>query len=176
MSTTRRSLLLLAVLAVLTAGCGTAGGPKASGASTSTSDPAKKAPSPEMALKTAVRTAIRANVQLSTYVLWNNRIPVWATRSTRGPALTALRSAAATRHRQGIQIKNLSGTYTVISIALAPSYATATVVVRTQQRVAPYESGHRLGKAISATDHVRIQLHRLGNTKQFVVWNATPIK
>jgi hypothetical protein len=50
MSTTRRSLVLLAVLAVLTAGCGTAGGPKASGASTSTSDQAKKAPSPNSRL------------------------------------------------------------------------------------------------------------------------------
>ena len=109
-------------------------------------------------------------------MLWHNRIPAWATRSTRGPALKALRSAAATRRKQGIQIKNLSGGYTITSITLAPSYATATAVVRSHQRVAPYKAGHRLGKAISASDHARIQLHRLGNTHRFVVWRVSPIQ
>ena len=41
------------------------------------------------ALERAVRTALSENRRLSVYVLWNNRIPRWAERSTRGPASSA---------------------------------------------------------------------------------------
>jgi hypothetical protein len=172
MTTTTRPLLLALAVATLAAGCG---GSHGSTAPTTTTDAAVTQTS-EAALKAAVRAAIRANVHLSTYVLWHNTIPNWAKQSTRGPALKALRASAATRRRQGIQIKNLSGGYTIVSIALAPSYATATAVIKSHQRVAPYKAGHRLGKAITGTDHARLQLHRLGNTRRFVVWNVAPIK
>ena len=66
--------------------------------------------------------------------------------------------------------------YTVVSIALAPSYSTATAVVRDVRKVAPYKAGRRLGKAISGTEQSRIQLHRLGATQRFVVWRVSPIK
>lgn len=174
MTTATRPLLILATVAAISAGCGSSGGNRAA-TTTATATDAKTTPtrvSPET-LKAAVRAAIRANVQLSTYVLWHNRIPTWATRSTRGPALKALRSAAVTRRKQGIQIKNLSGGYTVSAITLTPSYTTAAAIVRSHQRVAPYTAGHRLGKAISANDHARIQLHRLGNTVRFVVWSVS---
>ncbi len=174
MSTATRPLLLLATVAALTAGCGGSNGSIA--ATSSTDAKATSTRASEATLKAAVRAAIRANVQLSTYVLWHNQIPAWATHSTRGPALSALRSAAATRRRQGIQIKNLSGHYTVTSIALAPSYAVATAVIRSHQRVAPYKAGHRLGRAIVADDHARFELHRLANTDRFVVWRLTPIR
>ena len=120
-------------------------------------------------MKEGVRAAIRANLQLSTYVLWHNQIPGWAGRSTRGPALKALRSAAETRRKQGIQIKNLSGGYSVTAISLASSYATATAVVKSHQRVVPYKAGQRVGKAIFASDHARIQLRRVDDTGRFVV-------
>jgi len=174
MSTATRPLLLLATVAALTAGCG---GSNGSVAATSSSD--AKATSTrvsEATLKAAVRAAIRANVRLSTYVLWHNQVPAWATQSTRGPALNALRASAAARRRQGIQIKNLSGRYTIISIALAPSYTAATAVIRTHQRVAPYEAGHRLGRAIVGTDHARLQLRRVGNSQRFIVWSVSPIR
>ena len=175
MTTATRRLLILVTFAALNAGCG---GASSNGAATTTSTDAKTTPAQTSSatLKAAVRTAIHANVQLSSYVLWHNNIPAWATGSTRGPALKALRSAAATRRKQGIQIKNLSGSYTITAITLAPSYATATAVVRSHQRVAPYKSGRRLGKEISATDHARIQLHRLGNTQRFIVWRVSTIQ
>jgi hypothetical protein len=172
MTTATRPLLLLATVAAISAGCGSSHGNRA--ATTATTDAESTSAQGNTAtLKAAVRTAIRADVQLSTYVLWHNRIPAWATRSTRGPALKALRSAAATRRKQGIQIKNLSGSYTITSITLAPSYQTATAVVHSHQRVATYESGRRRGKAISASDHARIELHRLGDKGQFVVWRVS---
>ncbi|MGH7187677.1 MAG: hypothetical protein ACREU5_04620 [Burkholderiales bacterium] len=174
MTTATRPLLLLATVAALTAGCGGSNGSTAATSSTDAKTTSTRAS--EATLKAAVRAAIRDNVQLSTYVLWHNQIPAWATQSTRGPALSALRSAAATRRRQGIQIKNLSGHYTVTSIALAPSYAAATAVIRSHQRVAPYKAGHRLGRAIVGADHARVQLRRLGNTQRFIVWSVSPIR
>jgi hypothetical protein len=175
MNTATRPLLLLATVAAISTGCGGASGNVAA-PTTSTDATAIGAQSSVPMLREAVRRAIHANVQLSSYVLWHNNIPAWATGSTRGPALKALRSAAATRRKQGIQIKNVSGSYTITAITLAPSYATATAVVRSHQRVAPYKSGRRLGKEISATDHARIQLHRLGNTQRFIVWRVSTIQ
>jgi hypothetical protein len=125
-------------------------------------------------LKGGVRATIRENVKLSTFVLWHNQIPRWATQSTRGPALAALRNAAATRKSQGIQIKNLSGRYAIISIKLAPSYALATALIKSHQRVAPYKAGRRLGRAIVGDDHALIELHRIGNSHRFVVWDVSP--
>ncbi|MBA3841934.1 MAG: hypothetical protein H0X39_04835 [Actinobacteria bacterium] len=175
MTTATRPLLLLALVAALNAGCG---GGSGNGAATTTSTDAKTTSTQASAatLKAAVRTTIHANVALSLYVLWHNRIPSWATRSTRGPALKALRSAAATRRKQGIQIKNLSGHYTILSIALAPSYTGATVVVRDTRTVAPFKAGRRLGKAIKGTDHSHVELHRLANTQRFVVWRVSPVQ
>jgi hypothetical protein len=175
MTTATRPLLLLALVAALNAGCGGASG-KGAATTTSTHATTTSAQASAATLKAAVRTAIHANVQLSTYVLWHNRIPSWATRSTRGPALKALRSAAATRRKQGIQIKNLSGGYTITAITLASSYGTAIAVVRSHQRVAPYKSGRRLGRAIVGTDHARVQLHRVVNARRFVVWSVSPIR
>ena len=175
MTAATRPLMLLVAVAAISGGCGGTGG-KVVATTTATDAKSTSAQATTATLKAAVRTAIQADRQLSLYVLWHNRVPAWATRSTRGPALKALRDAAATRRQQGIQIRNLSGGYTITSITLAPSYASATAVLRSHQRVAPYRAGHRLGKAISASDHARIQLHRLDNTQRFVVWRLTPIQ
>jgi hypothetical protein len=175
MTSATRLLLLLATVAAISTGCGGASGNVAA-PTTSTNAKSTSVQSSVPTLKAAVRTAINANLQLSLYVLWHNNVPGWATRSTRGPALSALRSAAATRRRQGIQIKNLSGHHAIVAITLAPSYATATAVIRDRRRVAPYKSGQRLGKTISGTEHSRILLHRLGNTARFIVWRVSPIQ
>jgi hypothetical protein len=174
MTATARSLLLAIVVAALATGCGGSNGSVAATHTTDTTGTSTR--TSEAMLKAAVRTALRANVRLSTYVLWHNKVPAWARQSTRGPALKALRASAVTRRRQGIQIKNLSGHYTIISIALAPSYAAATAVIKSHQRVAPYKAGHRLGRAIVGDDHARIQLRRIGNTERFIVWSVSPIR
>ena len=174
MTTATRPLLLALTVATLAAGCG---GSHPSAAPTTTTDAtATSTQTSQATLKAAVRTALHANLKLSLYVLWHNKVPQWATQSTRGPALKALRTSAAARRRQGIQIKNLRGHATIISIQLAPSYSTATAEVRDTRSVAPYKKGHRLGRAIVGTDHSRVQLHRLGNTERFIVWNVSPIR
>jgi hypothetical protein len=174
-ATTRPLLLLVAVaVAALAAGCG---GSNGSVAATSTTDTrATSTQTSEAALKGAVRAALASNLKLSLYVLWHNEVPPWATGSTRGPALKALRTAAAARRRQGIQIKNLRGHSTIISIQLAPSYTSATAEVRDTRSVAPYKRGHRLGRAIVGTDHSRVQLRRVGTAERFIVWSVSPIR
>jgi hypothetical protein len=174
MTTSTRPLLLLVAVAALAAGCGGSNGSVAATSTAHTKTTSTR--TSEATLKAAVQAAIRANVHLSTYVLWHNQIPTWATQSTRGPALKALRAAAAARRRQGIQIKNLSGHYTITSIALAPSYTAATAVIKSHQRVAPYKAGRRLGRAIVGDDHAQIHLRRIGNAQRFIVWSVSPIR
>ena len=124
----------------------------------------------------AVRSALNENFRLSLYVLWHNRIPSWAQHSTRGPALAALRSSAATRQQRGIRVRSQPGHYTIVSVQLDPSYTRATGVVRDERRVFPYETGQRLGRSIAVDDHARIELRRLGETSRFVVWRVRPLR
>jgi hypothetical protein len=174
MSDRKHAPLLLASIALAAAGCG---GNRNMAAATSTTDAhTTSEQTSQTALKAAVRVAIRANLKLSLYVLWHDEVPTWAMRSTRGPALKALRVSAATRRRQGIQIKNLRGHSTILAIRLAPSYTSATAEIRDTRSVAPYRGGHRLGRAISGTDHSRVQLRRVGSTERFIVWSVSPIR
>jgi hypothetical protein len=174
MNARRQTTLLLASVALLTAGCDSSN--RSVAATTTTDAQATSTQTSETALKAAVRVAIHANLKLSLYVLWHNEVPTWAMRSTRGPALTALRTAAVTRRRQGIQIRNLRGHSTILAIQLAPSYTTATAEIRDTRSVAPYRGGHRLGRAITGTDHSRVQLRRVGNNERFIVWSVSPIR
>jgi hypothetical protein len=127
-------------------------------------------------LDRAVRSAVSENFRLSLYVLWHNRVPSWAQHSTRGPALAALRSSAATRQQRGIRVRSQPGHYTIVSVQLDPSYTRATAVVRDERRVFPYEAGKRLGRSIAVDDHARIELRRLGETTRFVVWRVRPVR
>jgi hypothetical protein len=174
MTATARPLLLAIVVAALATGCG--GSNNSVAAPSTTGATATSTRTSDASLKAGVRAALRANLRLSLYVLWHNHIPAWATQSTRGPALKALRASAASRRRQGIQIKNLRGHSTIISIELAQSYTSAIAEIRDTRSVAPYKAGHRLGRAIVGTDHSRVQLHRLGNTQRFIVWRVAPIR
>ena len=80
----------------------------------------------EAALEDAVRQALRRNDRLSGYVLWMNRVPTWATQSTRGPALVTLRQSAADRRKRGVRVRTLANRLEISSIELDPSYTRAT--------------------------------------------------
>lgn len=127
------------------------------------------------ALKQAVREALEENDRLSGFVLWMNRVPAWATKSTRGPALAAMRKAAADRRERGIRIKSLESTLEISSIRLDASYASAVAIARSRQRVRPYEDGQPLGRAIKLDERARIHLHRLDDSQRFVVWEVETI-
>lgn len=167
------ALVLLALVAALVTGCG-------SSKHTATSSSARTTVSTRQdtatTLDRAARVALDENLRLSLYVLWHNSIPSWAQHSTRGPALAALRSAAAARRGRGLRIRSQPGHYTILSVQLDPSYARATALVRDRREVVPYRDSKRLGRAIKVDDHARIELRRLGNSSRFVVWRVSPVR
>ena len=126
----------------------------------------------EAALRDAVRQALRRNDRLSGYVLWRNRVPTWATQTTRGPALVTLRQSAADRRKRGVRIRTLVKRLEISSIELDPSYTTATATVRSIQRVRPYRDGKPSGRAVKLDERANVELRRLGASDRFVVWKV----
>lgn len=159
-------LLIVVVLALL-AGCDGGGNENTKQLpTTTTSEPTAAA------LELAVRRALRENDRLSSYVLSSNRVPAWATRSTRGPALAALRSSAADRRKRGIRVRTLANTLEIASIELDPSYTKATAVVRSIQRVRPYRGRKPMGQSVKLDERAKVELRRLGASSRFVVWRV----
>jgi hypothetical protein len=126
-------------------------------------------------LEHAVRLAVKQNFTLSLYVLWHNEIPGWASRSTRGPALAALRTSAASRRGRGIRIQAIKTALRVQAVSVDPSYMTATAVADSKQRVRPYESGKPQPRLIALHERARLTLKRVGSSQRFVVWKAVSI-
>ena len=161
------------VVVLVAAGCG--GGRHA--AATTAQSTATLRADPQERLRVAVRQTLSANHRLAKLVLWRNAVPASAYSSTRGPALAALRSAAAGRRRQGIHIKVVSDGFRIASVTLDPSFTRATAIVVDPQRVRPYGTdGKPLGKEVSLSERSRFVLHRLGSSEQFVVWQVGPVR
>jgi hypothetical protein len=171
----RAGLFALVVCAVVVAGCSSGSNHASSTTtSTSTSGPTTTAAQPDAeALAHSARAALDANHKLSVFVLWHNRIPAWAARSTSGPALASLRSAAATRRSRGVRARLLSDRRRVVSLTLDPSYASATAVVVDRQRVQPSgRNGKPLGRAVVLNERATYELRRIGSSRRFVVWRV----
>jgi hypothetical protein len=164
---TRRAILLLALLAAIAAGCDGGNDQVATQPPPTTTSETEAA-----ALERAVRRALRENDQLSGYVLWNNRVPTWATRSTRGPALATLRRSAADRRKRGIRVRTLETRLQITSVKLDPSYTKATAVVRSVQRVRPHQGGKPIGRAVELDERAKVELRRLDSSSRFVVWRV----
>jgi hypothetical protein len=167
------ALLLLALLAATAAGCN-GGNDKA----TTQPPPTTTAPeTTEATLEQAIRTALNENRRLSIYVLWTNRIPPWAERSTRGPALASLRVAAQNRRERGVRVRMLEGRREIRSVRLEPSYVRATAIVVDRQRVRPSRrSGRPIGRAVVLNERARYELRRVGQSDRFVVWRVVLLK
>jgi len=169
----RLAPVLLVFLLAIAAGCNGGGNEKAATQpppTTTTSETGKAA------LSRAVRLALRENDRLSGYVLWSNRVPAWATRSTRGPVLAALRTSAADRRKRGIRVRTLASRLEIVSIDFDPSYTSATAVVRSLQRVRPYRSGKSMGRAVRLNERAEVELRRLGTSERFVVWRLKAVR
>ena len=164
---TRLATLLVAVLAATAAGCDGGNDQVATQPPTTTTSETATA-----TLERAVRRALSENDQLSGYVLWNNRVPTWATRSTRGPALATLRRSAADRRKRGVRVRTLENRLQITSVTLDPSYTKATAVVRNIQRVRPYRGGKPAGRAVDLNERAEVELRRLDTSARFVVWRV----
>src|SRR5581483_7992972 len=160
-------------IALFASGCGGGG----SHAGISTAAPATTADrvSEQARLENAVRAAATQNFKLSLYVLWHNEIPAWASRSTGGPALAALRASATTRRGRGIRIRPMKTALRVRAVQIDPSYLTATAVADSKQSVRPYEAGKPQPKLITLHERARLSLRRVGSSERFVVWKAVSI-
>lgn len=159
-----------ALLALLLAGLALA----ACGGSEQARPPAPAAAAPMSAgLERAALAALRANHRLSVQVLWDNALPPAAARSTRGPALAALRAAAGARRRRGIRVRLLAGRYEILALRLDPSYLRASATVRDRQRLQLYGPGERpLSPPRILVERARVELRRLGRAPRFVVWQV----
>jgi hypothetical protein len=172
---TRAGTFVFVVCAVVVGGC--AGGSKhANSTTTSPSTPGSTTTATQPDAKTlerAVRAALDANHKVSVFVLWHNRVPAWASRSTGGPALNSLRNAAATRRSRGVRARLLSDQRRVVSLKLDPSYARASAVVVDRQRVQPSgRSGRPLGRVVVLNERATYELRRIGSSAHFVVWRV----
>lgn len=168
----RRRLAILAVCLLL-AGCGGSGsGTNPGTVSTGTTS---AGPSPTAALEQAARSAIEQNTKLSDYVLAHNSVPAWASQSTSGPALAALRSAAAHREAGKVRVQLLTGNVAVRSVQLDPSYQSATASIVERSRVRVYQHGHAIGGVRNLNEPATVELHRVGGKTEFVVWKLAPV-
>jgi hypothetical protein len=170
-----RTIAGLACLAVAVVAAGCGGGHKAAGTTAATTSTVRA--DPQKRLTAAVQDTLRANHRLAKLVLWRNVVPASAASSTRGPALAALRVAAAGRRRRGIHVKVVSDGFRIQSVTLDSSFTRATAIVVDPQRVRPYGSnGKPLGQPVPLSEKSRFELHRLGNAERFVVWRVAPIR
>ncbi len=165
----RRTLLALLVC-LLIAGCG--GGGSHTASTTTTSTTTTTTVNATAQLEQGVRRAIALNSELSNWVLWHNVIPTWAARSTGGPALAAMRSAAAGRRHEHLQMRGVSPQFHVVSVTLSPSFTQAVAVVLVKGEVRPYRHGKLLGHAIKVNEKARLHLRRAGTASTFVVWKV----
>ena len=166
--TRRLGAVLIALLLAIASGCDGGDGEVMTQPPPATTSPETG----EAALTSAVRRALRENDRLSGHVLWFNRLPAWATRSTRGPALATLRQSAADRRRRGIRIRTLASRLEITSIELDPSYTTATAVVRSIQRLRLHRGGKPAGREIRLDERASVELRRIGSSGRFVVWRV----
>jgi hypothetical protein len=121
-----------------------------------------------------VLTALHANHELAVRALWTNHVPAAASESTRGPALAAMRVSAQGRENEHLRVRMMHDSYRIISIRLDPSYASATAVVQSNQKLVPSQlDGRRLGRPVELNERARIELHRIGSSSRFIVWRLT---
>jgi hypothetical protein len=172
---TRAATYGVLVASVALAGCS---GGSHQGSSTSTSPPTSGSTTtgtqPDAkTLERVARAALDANHKVSVFVLWHNRVPAWASRSTGGPALNSLRAAASTRRSRGVRARVLSDRRRVVSLKLDPSYTKATAVVVDRQRVQPSDrKGRPLGRVVVLNERATYELRRIGSSARFVVWRV----
>lgn len=168
-------MLILLLVALTTAGCN---GSESNGAASSPQDGEAKTDTetrdPTVALQRAVRAAVLENNELSQYVLWHNRVPASARRSTRGRALASLRKSAADRRDGRLRVRTLNVDVEVGDIQLDPSYTRATASVRQRGRVRLFRNGRRLRRPIALDERNRFHLQRVGDETRFVVWEVEP--
>jgi hypothetical protein len=172
----RPTLLSTIALAITLAACGCgsdAAHTTASQPQSTTTDAASRQATP-VVLEVAVRQAVKEDHALLTRALLTNRVPA-DPKGTAGPALAALRRSAVQRRAQKVRVRILSETFRVLAVQLDPSYTAATARVLNIQRIQANYDG-RPSAPSTSREHVRLELHRIGETDRFVVWKVALLR
>ena len=170
------AILVVAGALALTSCGGSSGGTSSGKASTRSAGDSSTAIA-SGTLEQSARAALIGNAKVAIYVLWHNTLPPWASRSTAGPALTSLRSAAATRRNRGIRVRMITNSRRISQLQLDPSYMTATAVIVDRQRVQPtHVNGQVFGKPVVLNERARVELRRVGKGTRFLVWRVTLLR
>lgn len=162
------------VLAVAISGCGT------SNAHHDTTPASRDGTTPTTTssaatLEAGARQAVQQDHRLAVKALWSDRLPA-KPQGVAGPALADLRRAVAERRHQNLRVRTLSEHFRVEGVQVEPTYTTATATLLYAERVQQYRDGHAAGKPSTTREHIRLLLHRIGNSDRFVVWKVTLIK
>jgi hypothetical protein len=172
----RRLIPPTVAVALAIAGCGasthTTASPTQPARSPSTTTGQQTTPA---GLERAARSALEQNHTLSDYVLSHNTIPSWASQSTAGPALAAVRSSAAQRRAGKVQVRVLTSSMEIRSVALDPSYTSATASILERSRVRVYQRSRAVGGVRTLNEPARVELHRVRDKSAFVVWKLAAV-
>ncbi|MGH3266180.1 MAG: hypothetical protein ACRDNS_29775 [Trebonia sp.] len=168
-----RMIAICAVAAggLLIAGCG--GSTKTStGTTAPTIVSTTTKPNGIKVLTSAVIAAADADHATSLKALRTDIVPAKPP-ATAGPALKTLRQSVAGRRARGIRIRMLHERFKVTSVKLDASYATASADVLDVEKVQPvHKNGKAFGQPVTQTERAKLELHRVGGTDQFVVWEV----
>lgn len=171
----RTSVVPIVALACAAVGCG---GGSTDSPSVPRTTAAAEAPDPRAELERAARRAVADNLRVSQYAGRHNRVPSWASRSTRGAALDNLRASTAENAKDGIRVTEVDASTTYQAIRFDPSYGSATVHATLRARARVYRRGRRAPRELAYTERARIQLDRVGRSDppHFVVTRITVLR
>jgi len=119
-----------------------------------------------------VEATVRADTRVATAALWSDAVPAGAARVLAGPALAALRTAAAARRREGLRLRLLSSQLSVVS--LRPLHGGAIeVVARWSQLLVPTDlDGVPRGGQLRLVEQARLLLRHPLRERRLVVWKV----
>jgi hypothetical protein len=162
-----------AAVAVAISGCGTSNAPNHTTQTSRGGTPPTT--SSAAALEAGATEAVQQDHRLAVKALWSDRVPA-KPQGVAGPALADLRRAVAERRQRHLRVRTLSERFHVQRVQVEPTYTTATATLTYAGRVQQYRDGHAAGKPSTTREHIRLLLHRAGDSDRFAVWKVTLIK
>jgi len=167
------ALLLSALLLALASGSPPAepparppGGGGVGGGSATLRAPARRA------LEDEVAALLRRDERLAVAALWSDSVPAGASQALGGPALGAFAEAAAGRRREGVRLRMLRSTLTVVSLRRLRQGG-VELRARWRQELEPASlDGAPLGWPLALEEDAELLLRRLPGSGRLVVWKV----
>ena len=121
-------------------------------------------------LEAAAIAAVRRDERVAVVALWQDRVPVSAARTLAGPALVALRAAAAGRRAARIRVRMLRSRLRIVSVRLSRGGGSAEVVARWRETLRPASlDGASSGPPLALDEEAALFLRWRPGSGRFVV-------